>query len=345
MGLRSELARAGIALDYGDAAGEASACRAAAALFDFSFMSRARVSGPGALRLLARLTPRPLADLPAGRIRYAFALDRHGSVVADLTVWCLERGRYELMSGRHEEIATLAAWAADAAAVEDLSAESAVLAVQGPASLAALAALAPGEALAAIPYFGHAALELAGISCRVGRLGYTGERGFEILLPRSARAEIWQALAARVRPAGFAAADILRIEAGFLLFANELAFPVTAGELGLERYAAESAAPRRVRLAAFRARADRRPILPPPPPPAAAFPPRPGEIVATSACWSPHAAGVLGLGYVRAEEPACAGLLDGSRRFHAVEEVALPFHDPAKRRPRGGWRCGDRMPE
>src|SRR5207244_7694587 len=56
------------------------------------------------------------------------------------------------------------------------------------------------------------------MSCRAS--GYTGERGFEIIPPRAARDLVWTALAQQARPAGFAAADILRIEAGFLLFAD-----------------------------------------------------------------------------------------------------------------------------
>src|SRR5262249_57514739 len=93
-----------------------------------------------------------------------------------------------------------------------------------------------------LEYFGNGGRNMGGVACRVGRLGYTGERGFEIVLPRAAREVVWTALARHARPAGFAAADILRIEAGFLLFANELRFPVSAAELELGRFAAAARA-------------------------------------------------------------------------------------------------------
>ena len=61
--------------DFGDVRGEATSCRSAAALFDFSFMSRLRIEGPGACALIAKLTPRRIDDLAAGRIRYALRVD------------------------------------------------------------------------------------------------------------------------------------------------------------------------------------------------------------------------------------------------------------------------------
>jgi glycine cleavage system aminomethyltransferase T len=60
--------------DYGDGLAEARACRADCALFDFSFISRARIGGSGAIEALARLQPRPMGDIMPGRIRYAVRL-------------------------------------------------------------------------------------------------------------------------------------------------------------------------------------------------------------------------------------------------------------------------------
>ena len=62
---------AALRADYGDVRAEAMSCRSAAALFDFSFMSRIRIEGPGANALIATLTPRRIDDLTPGRIRYA----------------------------------------------------------------------------------------------------------------------------------------------------------------------------------------------------------------------------------------------------------------------------------
>jgi glycine cleavage system aminomethyltransferase T len=196
-----------------------------------------------------------------------------------------------------------------------------------------------------LPYFAHSPAEIAGVACRVGRLGYTGERGFEIILPRAARDGIWTKLARHARPAGFAAADILRIEAGFLLFANELCVPVTAAELGLCRFATPPGNPcadraqareRRVRMLCFGASCDTEPVLWRPRPDAS-FPSAHGELFVTSACRSVVTKEVLGLGYA-AVAPRSAQIVDAAGQFHEIREVSLPFFDPRKRKPRGGWR-------
>ena len=115
-----------------------------------------------------------------------------------------------------------------------------IFAVQGPSSLRALAGVTATAQLRALPVFrARAGERRTEWHAAIGRLGYTGERGFEIIFPRAREKLIWEKLAEQARPAGFAAADILRIEAGFPLFANEFLFPVSAAELGLARFAAE----------------------------------------------------------------------------------------------------------
>ncbi|HEX9701601.1 MAG TPA: hypothetical protein VGA19_02025, partial [Rhodospirillales bacterium] len=145
--------------DFGDVEGEVAACRKNAALFDFSFLSVARVWGPGALWTIGRLTDRRLDGVAPGQLRYALASDADGYLVSDLTVWNQGDGGYLVMSGRRRDIVDLAALAAtDAAAanVEDIGGSLAIFAVQGPDSLRALDGLTDLERLAALPYFGFA---------------------------------------------------------------------------------------------------------------------------------------------------------------------------------------------
>ena len=337
--------------DYGDVRAEAASCRSAAALFDFSFMSRIRVEGSAASKLIGTLTPRRVDDLAPGRIRYGLHVAADGRVLGDLTIWRFDAETFEIFSGAADALAQLQSVAGSIAPVRDLSAETAIFAVQGPASLRALSAVSPAQPLRALPYFTHSPADIAGVACRVGRLGYTGERGFEIVLPRAAREMIWTLLAGHARPAGFAAADILRIEAGFLLFATELRFPVSAAELGLDRFAAGPGAARaaravrgarRVRLLCFEASCDTEPVLWRPRDDAS-FPPPPGGLLVTSACRSVMTGGVLGLGYAPAA-PRCARLVDPASQFHEIREVSLPFYDPYKCKPRGGWH-DDLWPE
>ena len=326
--------------DYGDVEGEVAACRTATALFDFSFMFAARVSGPGGLAAVARLTDRRLDDLPPGRIRYALSRGHDGWLRSDITVWNEGAGRYLVMSGHRGDIADLIALARSGGhlgSVDDLGGRTAVFSVQGPGALRALDGLLDAERLAAVPYFGFTRLEIEGTSCLVGRLGYTGERGFEIVLEGAMRKTLWRELAARARPGGFAAVDCLRIEAGLVLFANEFRLPVTPAEAGLDRFAAPDPGPARCRLACFRAESDDDPVAWRP----AGDParPEPGTITVTSACRSALAGGILGLGYVPAGEAGPdRAFIDPAGRFREIRTLPLPFHDPGKRRPRGDWR-------
>jgi aminomethyltransferase len=337
--------------DYGDIGAEARSCRSAAALFDFSFMRRIGVRGPRASALVQTLTPRRINDLMPGHIRYALRVGAGGRVLSDVTIWRLDAESFEVFAGTGDAFAHLQAAAGSTASVFDLSRETAIFAVQGPMSLRALAGVSSTAQLRVLPYFGHVQESVAGVACRIGRLGYTGERGFEIIVPRAARDAIWTMLAQHARPAGFAAADILRIEAGFPLFANEFFFPVTAVELGLARFAAEPDAPCTppppqragpIRLASFQAVCEHDPILWRPPRDAT-FPPTPGNLLATSACRSIITGAILGLGYACNADGA-PHLFDPAGQFRDIREVSLPFYDPHKRRPRGGW-CDDLSPE
>ncbi len=322
--------------DYGDVAEEVRACRTRCALFDFSFLERARVEGPQAQRVLEGFARRGLAALREGEIRYALRVDSLGHARSDLTIWKTGPQSFELMSGRREDVLDLGRLSCPQAEVTDLGARTAVLALQGPLALQALAGLGDLRAIEALGYFQFQPSRLAGIECVIGRLGYTGEPGFEIVLRREDRNGLWAEFAKRARPAGFAAADILRIEAGFVLFTNEFALPVTPREAGLGRFCdGLDPGPRlEIRLVAFRASSERNPCLWQP----ADRPTRPaapGAITVTSACESPAAGGILGLGYVAAGSDG--PWHDPSGQFGAIRAAPLPFYDPGKRRPRAGW--------
>ncbi|MEK7245858.1 MAG: hypothetical protein AAB223_07555 [Pseudomonadota bacterium] len=323
--------------DFGDPEAEALAARNAAAVFDFSFIARGRITGKGAAAAVERLQPRPVADMAPGAIRYALRLGAGGAVEADLTIWRHDEETFEVMSGRSEDIAALDARAGADVEVTDLSDSSAIIAVQGPRALDVLGPLGERARLAAIPYFGHAAIGLAGVPCHVGRLGYTGERGFEIVADKASAARLHAAIRARARPAGFAAADILRIEAGFILFVNECRLGADARALGLERFAPGAGGNSALRLVAFTAAPAR--VRSPWQPGADLAPPaRPGEIAVTSACASVALGQTIGLGFVLAEDAAPGTpARDPSKRFADVRIEQKPLYDPAQRRPRGPW--------
>ncbi len=325
--------------DFGNPVGEVLSCRRSAALFDFSFVARGRVAGPDAAAILSRLTPRRIDDLLPGQIRYAVRLDANGHLVADLTIWRHADGSYEVMSGRRSDIADLVQYAGTAGS--DLSDSTAIFAVQGPLALdAAARAGFDRSALARLAYYEFCVTAFEGATCLAGRLGYTGEAGFEIIAPRSMAGALWDRLAPHALPAGFAAIDTLRIEAGFVLFAHEFRLPATAGEAGLGPFGSAAISPGDadlLALIAFTGAARGNPVLWQPPP-ALNRPQHAGQIAVTSACWSPHAGSVLGLGYVRRGDlDRSLPLIDPSGNFTSLRRVGRPYVDPSKRRPRAPW--------
>jgi aminomethyltransferase len=323
---------------FGDPAAEARACRTACALFDFSFLECARIQGGGARQVLEDFTGRPLAALEIGKICYALRVSPAGEAVADLTIWRTGADRYEVMSGRREDIADLLAGAEPVIAVSEVAGRAS-FALQGPASLDILRRLGAVDSIEPLPYFGFTDSTLHGIACRIGRLGYTGEAGFEIICSRGQAGELWQALSSDARPGGFIAVDMLRIEAGFVLFSNEFRLPVTPEEVGLGRFyrTPSSPAPPHIALITFRADADRldwpwRPRRPP------QRPATRDEVVVTSACDSIVAGGVLGLGYVLSHREPGMPLRDPTGVFRNIRQTPMPYYDPGKRRPRQSWR-------
>ncbi len=324
--------------DFGDAAAEARACRTDCALFDFSFLECARIEGAGASGVVQAFTGRPVGALDVGKICYALRVGATGAVVADLTVWRIGANAYEVMSGRRDDIADLLGHAGPGIDVTNISPDTATFALQGPGSLDALRRLCDARPIELLGYFNFGQIKLNGITCRVGRLGYTGEAGFEVIVPREHARDIWQALSAQARPAGFIAADMLRIEAGFVLFSNEFRLPVSPQEAGLGKfYRSADLSARQIALVSFRADVDSL-RLPWQPSGHLERPVTPGEIVVTSGCSSDVAGGILGLGYVSADTEFGASLHDPAGIFRNVRRTPLPFYDSAKRRPRAPWR-------
>jgi aminomethyltransferase len=322
---------------FGDPQGEAIATREACCVFDFSFLSRARVDGPDSLASVSRLTGRDLSTMQIREIRYALRTDPDGHALTDLTIWKMDPTSYEVFSGAESDIDELASFDGQVQ-VSNLGCNTAVVALQGPKSLEALSRLCDIDAVARLPYFTCCEASVGGIDCLVGRLGYTGEAGFELVTDKTNLKNLWTALCAVARPAGFQAADILRIEAGFPLFANEFRIPVMPSELGLHRFGppTQAAAPA-LRLVSFMATEafDGACTAPSPPP---QRPTEPGTIAVTSTCRSPLAGGILGLGFVNIEDVTPGALfVDPAARLKQIRLVSHPFYDINKRRPRMPW--------
>jgi len=220
------------------------AVRQGCGLFDISHMGVLRLLGPGAKDALQGLVPTDLFRIGPGEACYTVLLNEVGGIRDDLIVY--DRGwTAELQS--HELVLVINAACAEAdtawlrsqlepagITVEDLKGGGVLLALQGPEAAARLEQLC-GESLAGLPRFGHRTLQLRDIGeAFVGRTGYTGEDGFELLLDAEAGLALWRhCLGSGVKPCGLGARDVLRLEAAMHLYGNDMDATTTPLEVGL----------------------------------------------------------------------------------------------------------------
>ena len=213
-------------------------CRSAAALFDVSHMGQVRLLGDGADRALESLVPVDVLGLGANRQRYGFFTNAAGGILDDLMITRRTIGAAsDLMvivnaGCKAADIVHLQTNIGHRCTVQPLP-DQALLALQGPQAVTALARLAPG--VAALTFMSGGAFELAGAECYLTRSGYTGEDGFEISVPAEQAEALARALLAQpeVRPAGLGARDTLRLEAGLCLYGHDIDERVTPVQAGL----------------------------------------------------------------------------------------------------------------
>lgn len=205
---------------------EHGAVRSGWGVFDVSHMGEFRVSGPEAREWLACLVPANLEALPVGRAVYTFFTRPTGGVVDDLIVYRFPDHFLLVVnaSNRDKDWAWLQRHLPEALGgvhLEDVSDQWALLAVQGPRAAAELSRLSD-QSLDQVPSFGITTLHLAGVDCPAGRTGYTGEDGFEVLVPADKATSVWDVLVAEgAIPCGLGARDTLRLEAGLPLYGHE----------------------------------------------------------------------------------------------------------------------------
>jgi len=230
-------------LRYGSETAEHKAVRAAAGLFDLSHMGELLITGGGAPDALDYALVGQASAIAPGRARYTMICAPDGGVIDDLIVYRLAGSEY-LVVANASNAATVAAELAGrvagrSAAVADRTADYALIAIQGPRSAGILARLTSTD-LAHVRYYASYPATVAASDALLARTGYTGEDGFEIFVgPRDA-VGVWQALTEAgagdgLVPAGLAARDSLRLEAGMPLYGNELSRDVTPFDAGLGR--------------------------------------------------------------------------------------------------------------
>ena len=234
-------------LRYSSDLAEHQAVRRAAGLFDLSHMGEIRVMGAGAAAALDYALVGNLTALRVGKARYTMICAPDGGVIDDLVVYRTADTEYLVVANASNADVVLAELEARvggfAAIVTDESAQTALIAVQGPGAqkiVAAVTAPPDSGAVTGLAYYTGLPATVAGIGALVARTGYTGEDGFELFVPADRAGELWRALLAAGRPdglapAGLSARDSLRLEAGMPLYGNELDRTTTPYDAGLGR--------------------------------------------------------------------------------------------------------------
>jgi aminomethyltransferase len=222
---------------YGSQIEEHHAVRRGAGVFDVSHMGIVDLRGARSRELLRELLANDVArlNLP-GRALYSCMLNERGGVIDDLIVYYLDDDFFRIVVNagtREKDLAWIGQQAARFEVTLLERRDLAMLAIQGPQARERSAALLAAEAAWAVlelqPFFGAQIGEWF-----VARTGYTGEDGFEIMLPTADAVSVWQRLnAAGVRSCGLGARDTLRLEAGMNLYGNDMTEQTNPLESGL----------------------------------------------------------------------------------------------------------------
>ena len=234
-------------VQYSGIINEVRAVRTAAGMFDVSHMGRLYISGPQATSFLNLMLTGSASTLRVGRARYCMICNEAGGVIDDTIFYRLADDRYLLIpnaGNRPAVVAWFKHWVdaefAGGVTLDDRTAETALIALQGPKSSALLDSLCTldrGEPASSLSFFTWGEGTLLERNLFVGRTGYTGEDGFELALDAADAVPVWTALRdAGALPCGLGARDVLRLEAGLPLHGHEIDPETSPIEAGLERF-------------------------------------------------------------------------------------------------------------
>ncbi len=198
------------------------AIRNSAALIDVSPLFKYDIVGPQAAAVVDRMVPRDVSSCKVGQILYSPWCDDNGKVVDDGTVWRLAKDHFRITAADPS-----LRWIQDCGAsldaeVVDASNSQAALALQGPNARRILLEVAGAKDLSQLPYYHLVQGEIGGAPVTITRTGYTGDLGYELWMDAGDALEVWDRVVVAgadygLLPAGLAALDVARVEAGLLL--------------------------------------------------------------------------------------------------------------------------------
>lgn len=335
-------------LQFSDVQEEHHAVRSAAGLFDIGFLGRIEVRGPGAEALLQELVAGNVARIAEGAASYGLICSASGLILDDPVIFRLASGKSAgsrflltvnaINTGKILDL--LRRRADETVVIEDRSAATAHVALQGPKALRVLENLVT-QGLKKLKPHAVRDLTVAGMPVLTARIGFTGENGYEFIASTEHAAALWNGLLragrdAGLRPCGIAARDVLRIEQGRVQYGNDIDETRNPIEAGLTSFVDFTKSfPAQEALRQMKARGPERRL--------AGFslldkgvPKIGGSIfsenreigVVTSGCHSPLMRAGIGLGYVfkRYAQPGQEIEIEVRDREIAARIVELPFN-------------------
>lgn len=228
-------------VQYASILDEARAVRSKVGLFDVSHMGRVTIEGTGAAKLLDRVFSSSTEAIKAGRGRYGVICTPEGGILDDCILYRRAEQMFLLVpnaSNADAVVEWLRRWGNGVgdARIAVITAALAMVALQGPESVSILQGLTLSD-LSALKPFAFVEAKVKGVDSIVARTGYTGEDGFELMVPSQQASEVWKALTGRgAVPCGLGARDVLRLEAGLPLHGNDISLTTNPYEAGLEKF-------------------------------------------------------------------------------------------------------------
>ena len=230
-------------VQYGGILGEVSAVRTATGLFDVSHMGRLYISGPRATEFLDWVLTGSVESLRVGRARYCMICNEAGGVIDDTIFYRLAEDRYLLIpnaGNRNAVVSWFQRWIAEKFSsgcdLDDRTEATALIAFQGP-NTPEIMDLLCAEPQSSLRPFAWQENQIKGKPVFIGRTGYTGEDGFEIVIDAAHAELLWKSFMDHgAVPCGLGARDVLRLEAGLPLHGHEIDETTTPIEAGLERF-------------------------------------------------------------------------------------------------------------
>jgi aminomethyltransferase len=215
---------------------EHKAVRTGVGIFDISHMARVSFGGPDSLALLEKIFTNSVADMKNMQVRYGLVCNEGGGILDDILIYRWPYGFAAVINAGNRE--KIVSWLDHHRAGMDLQIQNqtfdtTMVAVQGPKASELVARMLADD-VAKLKYYYAQPMRFRDKGCVVSRTGYTGEDGFEVMVPNELGLDLWEEFIAQgAAPCGLGARDTLRLEAAMPLYGHELTEEINPIQAGL----------------------------------------------------------------------------------------------------------------